>query len=183
MQARRAYKGGADEALQRSSLGEKKRKGSLAKIFNNSKKGFYSKPLGSRNKQEDETEDTDESASEEEDRPYEPLMVWQSPHQGGPARGLPSQLYVSYFLYTCECIAEYIANKKAKCRVQEIQTDEFGVEENVTVLQPAPLSKYASDDVFVPKVLAKWLRPHQREGVVFMYECVMGMKAYKGNGW
>ncbi len=30
--------------------------------------------------------------------------------------------------------------------------------------------------------MAKWLRPHQREGVQFMYECVMGLKGFPGAG-
>jgi hypothetical protein len=67
-------------------------------------------------------------------------------------------------------------------RVTQVRADEYGVEETVTVRQPAPLQKYAKDDVFVPPVLAKWLRPHQREGVQFMYECVMGLKNFNGNG-
>ena len=68
------------------------------------------------------------------------------------------------------------------CRVSTVQTDEYGVEETVTVVQPAPLNKYSKNDVFVPPVLAKWLRPHQREGVHFMYQCVMGLKDFAGNG-
>ena len=38
---------------------------------------------------------SDESEIEEEkepERPFEPLMVWQSPHQGGEAKGLPPRL-------------------------------------------------------------------------------------------
>ena len=31
-------------------------------------------------------------------------------------------------------------------------------------------------DVVVDPLLSKNLRPHQREGVVFLYECVMGFK-------
>ena len=46
----------------------------------------------------------------------------------------------------------------------------------------APLAAYIKDNQFVPPVLAKWLRPHQREGVQFMYECVMGMRSFNGNG-
>lgn len=30
--------------------------------------------------------------------------------------------------------------------------------------------------------LCKWLRPHQREGVQFMFECVMGMRETEGHG-
>ena len=46
----------------------------------------------------------------------------------------------------------------------------------------APLEAYAKASVFVPPVLAKWLRPHQREGVQFCYECVMGLKEFDGAG-
>jgi SNF2 family DNA or RNA helicase len=60
--------------------------------------------------------------------------------------------------------------------------DEYGVEETVNVIEPAPLEKYSAKNVFVPPLLAKWLRPHQREGVAFMYQCVMGLKDYHGNG-
>ncbi|GMH53330.1 hypothetical protein TL16_g01427, partial [Triparma laevis f. inornata] len=34
----------------------------------------------------------------------------------------------------------------------------------------------------VPGVLAKWLRPHQREGVQFLYECVMSLRGFDGAG-
>ena len=64
----------------------------------------------------------------------------------------------------------------------EVQADEYGVEETVTVLKPAPKEKYSQQNVFVPPILAKWLRPHQREGVLFMYQCVMGLKDYGGQG-
>ena len=60
--------------------------------------------------------------------------------------------------------------------------DEYGIEEEVQVRRPAALNLYSKHDVFVPPVLAKWLRPHQREGVQFMYECVMGLKDFDGNG-
>lgn len=63
-----------------------------------------------------------------------------------------------------------------------MQNDEFGVEEEVTVMRPAPAEAYSKKNVYVPPVLAKWLRPHQREGVQFMYECVMGLKDFKGQG-
>ena len=63
-----------------------------------------------------------------------------------------------------------------------MQSDGFGNQETVTVIKPAPLEAYRKDNVLVPPVLAKWLRPHQREGVQFMYDCVMGMKDFRGNG-
>ena len=31
-------------------------------------------------------------------------------------------------------------------------------------------------------MLTKWLRPHQREGVAFMFECVTGLRQYEGQG-
>ncbi|KFZ03060.1 hypothetical protein V501_09428, partial [Pseudogymnoascus sp. VKM F-4519 (FW-2642)] len=37
-------------------------------------------------------------------------------------------------------------------------------------------------DVVVDPLLAKKLRPHQREGVKFLYECVMGLRDYGGKG-
>ena len=56
------------------------------------------------------------------------------------------------------------------------------MEETVTELVPAPAEAYAKQSTFVPPVLAKWLRPHQREGVQFIYECVMGLKDFNGAG-
>jgi SNF2 family DNA or RNA helicase len=66
--------------------------------------------------------------------------------------------------------------------VRETRCDEYGIEEEVTVLKPAPIELYNKNSIFVPAPAAKWLRPHQREGVKFMYECVMGLKDYTGNG-
>ncbi|KAF7712197.1 Uncharacterized protein PECH_003965 [Penicillium ucsense] len=37
-------------------------------------------------------------------------------------------------------------------------------------------------DVVVDPLLTKSLRPHQREGVKFLYECVMGMRDFNGEG-
>eukprot|EP00940_MAST-03C_sp_MAST-3C-sp2_P000902 g902.t1 len=36
--------------------------------------------------------------------------------------------------------------------------------------------------VQVEPILCKWLRPHQREGVQFLVECVCGLRDYEGNG-
>ena len=36
--------------------------------------------------------------------------------------------------------------------------------------------------VSVDGMLTKWLRPHQREGVQFLFECVTGMRDYEGQG-
>ncbi|KAI5783623.1 SNF2 family N-terminal domain-containing protein [Geopyxis carbonaria] len=37
-------------------------------------------------------------------------------------------------------------------------------------------------DVVIDPYLSQHLRPHQREGVEFMYQCVMGMRQYEGRG-
>lgn len=34
----------------------------------------------------------------------------------------------------------------------------------------------------VDKMLTGWLRPHQREGVAFMFECVTGQRKFEGQG-
>jgi hypothetical protein len=38
------------------------------------------------------------------------------------------------------------------------------------------------DPVRVDKMLTYWLRPHQREGVAFMFECVTGLRKFDGHG-
>ncbi len=35
---------------------------------------------------------SEEEEEKEDDRPFEPLMVWESPHNGGERLGLPNQL-------------------------------------------------------------------------------------------
>ena len=39
-----------------------------------------------------------------------------------------------------------------------------------------------SPPVEVDSMLTRWLRPHQREGVQFMFECVAGLRTYPGHG-
>ena len=36
--------------------------------------------------------------------------------------------------------------------------------------------------IVVDRMLTRWLRPHQREGVQFMFECVMGLRDFDGFG-
>lgn len=36
--------------------------------------------------------------------------------------------------------------------------------------------------MLVDNMLTRWLRPHQREGVQFMFECVNGLRSYEGKG-
>jgi len=158
---RRAYKGKEDELLKRSSLGAKRSTGGMQRLLSRAGKGLHfvgKRPRGPNDGSTDDSSDEEDDNEKEDERPFEPLMVWNSPFQGGEAKGLASTM------------------------VTEVQTDEYGVEETVTVLKSAPKQRYSPQNVFVPPILAKWLRPHQREGVNFMYQCVMGMKDYDGQG-
>ena len=62
------------------------------------------------------------------------------------------------------------------------EPDEYGITRTFTKRVPVPESSYAKKNVEVPGVLAKWLRPHQREGLQFMYECVMSLRPFDGAG-
>ncbi|CAG9464127.1 unnamed protein product [Pedinophyceae sp. YPF-701] len=46
----------------------------------------------------------------------------------------------------------------------------------------APPEGVPGNTADVDPMLTKWLRPHQREGVSFMFECVTGIKGYGGQG-
>ena len=39
-----------------------------------------------------------------------------------------------------------------------------------------------AESIEVPPCIARFLRPHQRDGVQFMAECVLGLRRFKGNG-
>jgi hypothetical protein len=53
-------------------------------------------------------------------------------------------------------------------RTMVTRPNEYGIEETVADLVPAPQELYSTQSAYVPPVLARWLRPHQREGVLFM---------------
>jgi hypothetical protein len=151
----------ADLALRRSSLGQRRRMDGMAKLLARAGRGLHFKaPEKPKNHDESGTDCSDDEEEEEnEERPIEPLLLWRSPHnEGVEAKGLPPTL------------------------VKEMRPDEHGIDEEVTIVKAAPNEAYNKQDVFVPPVLAKWLRPHQREGVLFMYQCVMGLRNFKGNG-
>jgi hypothetical protein len=160
MTKRRAYSKNAEDALKNSSLGVKRRMDGMAKLLARAGKGLAFKlpNATARDSTDDSSEESGDEKENDNAQPVEPLLLWNSPHQGGEPKGLPPQM------------------------VTELQCNEYGVEESVTVVKPAKLEAYSKQDVFVPHVLAKWLRPHQREGVQFMYECVMGLKPFNGNG-
>ena len=159
MLQRRAYGKPADAALHASTLGPRKRCG-MAKLLARAGKGLAYKAAAAI-QSKNNSSDTEDSSGDEDDnapRPFEPLCLWQSPHQHPDVqpKGLPPR------------------------RVTLTRPDDCGVNETVTVLQPA--THYSKQDVYVPSILAQWLRPHQREGVQFLYECVMGLRDYLGQG-
>lgn len=60
----------------------------------------------------------------------------------------------------------------------EAEATEAGVAaDGVTVVPGCSGGKIAVDHMLV-----KWLRPHQREGVQFMFECVTGLRMTGGLG-
>jgi SNF2 family DNA or RNA helicase len=159
---RRAYGKAADLALKTSSLGAKRRFDGMQKLLARAGRGLFFKlpetgvtlPSGASS----DTENESDNEEEEEEQAFEPLELWKSPHLGGILKGLPP---------------------KPKT---VLRPDEYGIEEEVTVLSPVEIDAYAKTSVFVPPVLCKKLRPHQREGVQFMYECVMGLRDFAGHG-
>ena len=54
-------------------------------------------------------------------------------------------------------------------------------EENPLILWTPP-DGAGGQPVRVDPMLTQFLRPHQREGVQFMFECVVGLRGYGGNG-
>lgn len=87
---RRAYKGKEDELLKKASLGARRSMGGMQRLLSRAGKGLNylgKRPRKSEGGNTDES--TDDEDEKEEDRPFEPLMVWNSPFQGGEAKGLP----------------------------------------------------------------------------------------------
>jgi hypothetical protein len=200
MLQRRAYDKNADAALQAATLGPRRRMNGMAKIMSRAGKGLLYKSsstlAGNALKGDNDDDDTGSSSEDDEnkqeDRPFEPLCLWISPHQEAAAASAAAS--ASTTGEDAEGDAgngrstindtSFLLHKGLPPRIVTItREDEYGVEEQVQVLQPAPLHLYSKENIHVPPVLAKWLRPHQREGVQFMYECVMGLRGFKGHGW
>ncbi|VEU22089.1 DEKNAAC103090 [Brettanomyces naardenensis] len=59
--------------------------------------------------------------------------------------------------------------------------DPNGIENPLIMVRP-PSSDIPVRDVVVDPSVSGMLRPHQREGVKFLYECVMGFGDFKGHG-
>lgn len=93
MTKRRAYSKNADEALRRSSLGPKRRMDGMSKLMARAGRGLtYKLPRKSNLDGSDEDSDEEEARKEKEnERPFEPLLLWTSPHEGGEAIGLPKK--------------------------------------------------------------------------------------------
>jgi DNA repair and recombination protein RAD54B len=55
------------------------------------------------------------------------------------------------------------------------------------LVMPRPRIKVPTNkhivDVVVDPYVGQHLRPHQREGMEFLYQCVMGMRAFEGGNW
>ena len=100
MLGRRAYNKQADAALAQSSLGQRRRFDGMSKLLARAGKGLSYK-LPTRRGDDDDggstgsSSDSDDDDDDDKIQPQhnmEPLQVWTSPHQGGEAVGLPSQL-------------------------------------------------------------------------------------------
>jgi hypothetical protein len=103
---RRTHARHQEEALRKSSLGPRKRMDGMQKLLARAGKGLafqlpqQARPHGDGDTEEDDSNaETDEEA--EKERPFEPLRVWHSPHDGGEPKGLPPRLYVSCRVASC----------------------------------------------------------------------------------
>ena len=74
-----------------------------------------------------------------------------------------------------------------ECRTKPL----YDVTASDAFVMPRPSQKHQMDyncsglpvvDVIVDPRLAPLLKPHQREGVTFLYECIMGMRDFQGHG-
>lgn len=157
MTKRRSYDNHANQALKAATLGPKKRMDGMAKLMARAGRGLLFRTSTKDDDNKDRSDDEDEQEPKKEPT-WEPLCVWQSPHEGGPFNGLPDRVFEKQI------------------------ADEFGIEHLTQVQEKAPLVEYNRQSVYVPPVLCKWLRPHQREGVQFMYECTMSLRDFDGAG-
>jgi len=93
MTKRRAYNKNADEALKRSSLGPKRRMNGMSKLMARAGRGLtYKLPRRGETGEAGSDEDSEDETQKENERPFEPLLLWTSPHEGGEAVGLPPKM-------------------------------------------------------------------------------------------
>lgn len=57
-----------------------------------------------------------------------------------------------------------------------------GAEGALVMPRPPSIDELKIRDVVVDPVISRTLREHQREGLIFLYECVMGFRDFGGNG-
>lgn len=92
MLKRRAYGKSADVALKTSSLGPKRRFNGMAKLLARAGKPLTFKlPQQQAKKSSSDTEEESDEEGEDEkedEKPFEPLKLWTSPHEGGECKGL-----------------------------------------------------------------------------------------------
>jgi hypothetical protein len=87
-----------DEALKKCTLGMARRMDGMQKILSRSGRGLHFKPppttTHEQKKLDEDGNTCSESSSEEEDedRPFDPLRVWTSPHNGAEPIGLPTRV-------------------------------------------------------------------------------------------
>jgi hypothetical protein len=82
-------------------LGPKRRMNGMAKLLARAGRGLTFQLPVSKKTDGDDTGDESESEDEdnkEPDRPFEPLQVWTSPHQGAEPKGLMPRTCVYYIL-------------------------------------------------------------------------------------
>lgn len=171
MMKRRAYGKAADSALQSASLGPKRRMNGMAKLLARAGRGLtFQLPRTATDAMAGDTDGSSESEEETTpERPCEPLLVWKSPHtkpltkrpeddENGETPDTNAAEEASE-----ESSVPAVARGLPPRLVQVTRPDDFGVEETVTILQPAPASAYSRSDVFIPTILAKWLRPQYVE--------------------
>jgi hypothetical protein len=102
MTKRRSYDKSAEAALQKSSLGPKRRMNGMAKLLARAGRGLtFQLPVNKIADGDDtgDESDSDEEENKEPDRPFEPLQVWTSPHQGAEPKGLMPRTCVYYCIY------------------------------------------------------------------------------------
>ncbi|ORX54329.1 hypothetical protein BCR36DRAFT_410865 [Piromyces finnis] len=97
--------------------------------------------------------------------------------------GMPS---IHQNKFKCPLTAKNQVKKK-----EIVPVPKYSITGENALIMPRPTSEYCRIhnprkrpivDVVVDPLLTNVLRPHQREGITFLYECIMGMKNYNGNG-
>lgn len=70
----------------------------MQRLLQRAGRGLHARPLTASGKKprdgDGSTSEDDSDDEEEEEAPFEPLLLWTSPHQGAEPRGLPTQTCV-----------------------------------------------------------------------------------------